>query len=468
MDIIALLVALALVGCNAFFVATEFAIVKVRPTRIEELIRKQRAGALTVRRIVGNIDGYLSATQLGITLASLALGWIGEPAFARLLAGPLNLLGVDDPVWAHRIALISAFVIISFLHIVIGELAPKSLAIRRSESVALWVAVPMQIFYTLCFPVIWALGGVSNRLLRAFGLDGNAHDAHHSEEEIKIILSQARSGGLLSAARSELLRKVLTLPAKTARHLMVPRNEVVFLDINQSLADNISRAMASGHTRFPLCDRELDDVIGVVDIREVLHQRLQGPLELRTFAMPAPYFPELMSAERLLSELRQRRATMAVVVDEYGGASGIVTPADVVSAVMGDLADEGEVVPLPGGAYDVDGVAPLEEIEDTLKITFNAANMRTVAGFLMARLGRMPRVGDRVLASGYAFNIMEVQGPRVRRVRIQRETVPQVPLPTGGGGAANAEAAGKAGAASARNAAAGPTLTGSAAPTPEG
>ena len=444
MDIIALLVAFALVGCNAFFVATEFAIVKVRPTRIEELIRKQRSGALTVRRIVGNIDGYLSATQLGITLTSLALGWVGEPAFARLLGAPLRMLGVTDPVWSHNIALASAFTTISCLHIVVGELAPKSLAIRRSESVALLVAVPMQVFYTLCFPIIWVLGGVSNRLLSAVGLAGSVHDNHHSEEEIKIILSQARSGGLLSAARSELLRKVLTLPAKTARHLMVPRNEVVLLDINQSLDDSINRAMASGHTRFPLCDRELDDVIGVVDIREVLHQRLQGPVDLRSFAMAAPYFPELMSAERLLAELRQRRATMAVVVDEYGGASGIVTPADVVSAVMGDLAEEGEVVPLPGGAYDVDGVAPLEEIEDALKITFNADNMRTVAGFLMERLGRMPRVGDRVVAAGHAFNIMEVHGPRVRRVRIQRDT-PQTgarPANAGGASAAAAPAAG--------------------------
>lgn len=424
MDIIALLLAVTLVLLNAFFVATEFAIVKVRPTRIEELIRKHRPGAQTVRRLIQNIDGYLSATQLGITLASLGLGWIGEPAFARLMVAPLAAIQITDPEWTHRIALATAFVTISFLHIVAGELVPKSLAIRRAETVALAVAYPMRVFYTLLFPAIWALNGLSNTLLKATGLTAGPHGEHHSEEELKIILTQARSAGLLSASRSELLRKVLTLPAKTARHLMVPRNEVIFMDLNLSLEDNVNRAMESGHTRFPLCDRELDDVVGVVDIRDVLHRTRGGvEVDLRALARPAPYFPELMSAERLLAEFRQRRATMAVVVDEYGGASGIVTPADVISAVIGDLAEEGDadVVPLPGGAYDVDGIAPVEEVEETLKVSLNANNMRTVAGFLMERLGRMPRVGDRVLESGYTFNIVEVSGPKVRKVRIQRE-----------------------------------------------
>ena len=372
--------------------------------------------------MVANLDPYLSATQLGITLASLGLGWIGEPAFARLLAAPLEALGWDKLPWAHTLSLVTAFVMISFLHIVVGELAPKSVAIRRAESVALAVAYPMRLFYVLFFPAIWALNNLSNLLLRLTGVGGGSHNDHHSEEEIKIILSQARSAGLLSASRSDLLRKVLTLPAKTARHLMVPRNEVVFFDVNLSTEENVQRAHEAGHTHFPLCDRELDDVLGVVDVRHALYEMRQRSVDLRELAMAVPYFPELMSAERLLAEFRQRRAMMAIIVDEYGGASGIVTPTDVISAVMGDLAEysEADVVPLPGGAYDVDGVAPLEEIEETLKLSLNAESVRTVAGFLMERLGRMPRVGDRVVEAGYAFNIIEVSGPRVRRVRIQR------------------------------------------------
>lgn len=424
MDILALLAAFGLVALNGFFVATEFAIVKVRPTRIEELLRKQRRGAKTARRVIGQIDAYLSATQLGITLTSLGLGWIGEPAFSRVIQYPLLHLGVTDPVWSHRISLTSAFLIISFLHIVVGELAPKSIAIRRAEAVALAVAWPMQVFYRLLFPAIWILNGVSNALLRLTGVKNSSATEHHSEEEIRIILNQARSAGLLNASRNQLLHKVLSLPAKTARHLMVPRNEVVFLDLNLSIETNLARAKESGHTRFPLCDRELDDVVGLIDIRELLHRmRQQQDIDLRALAQTTPYFPELMSAERLLTEFRQRHATMAVVVDEYGGASGIVTPTDVVTAVLGELDedDDSSLVELANGAYDVDGTILLEEIEDTLKITLQANNMRTLAGYLMERLGRMPRVGDRIIAAGHAFYIMEVQGPRVRRVRIQRE-----------------------------------------------
>ena len=431
MDLFALVAALLLVGLNAFFVATEFAVVKVRPTRIEELIRQNRAGARTVRRITADLDSYLSATQLGITLASLGLGWIGETAFTRLLS---SLLGVDEhssAAWLRPLTQVLAFATISFLHIVVGELAPKSLAIRRAEAVTLAVAYPMRLFYVLFFPVIWSLNGLSRGLLRAMGVWSAGHDETHSEEEIKIILTQARSAGLLSASRSDLLRKVLTLPTKTARHLMVPRNDVVFMDVNLSAADNLQRAMAAHHTRFPLCDRELDEVLGVIDVRQLLWASRRGEVDMRAQAEPVPYFPEMMSAERLLTEFRSRRATMAVIVDEYGGASGIVTPSDVISAVMGDLDEDGEaeMVRLPGGAYDVEGTATLEEVEENLKVALGAKNVRTVAGFLMEHLGRMPKVGDRVVALGFTFTILEVQGPRVRRVRIQRESA--LPRPSG-------------------------------------
>lgn len=423
MDLLAFAAAVALVLLNGFFVATEFALVKVRPTRIEELLRKRARGARSARAIIGHIDGYLSATQLGVTLSSLGLGWIGEPAFARLLQVPLVAIGIEDPAWLHRIALVTAFGLISLLHIVVGELVPKSIAIRRAEAVALAVALPMRAIYFVLYPAIWALGGIANGILRLMGMRQGGGDEHHSEEEIRMILNQARSAGLLSASRSELLGKVLGLPTKTAGHLMVPRNDVVFLDTNLTCEENVTRAMASGHTRFPLCHRELDEVVGVLDIRDLLFEMRSGPVDLHKLAKPAPYFPELMGAERLLAEFRSRHATMAVVVDEYGGAAGIVTPADVVAAVMGDLDedDESDVVALPGGAYDVDGIALLEEIEEALKISFNTPTMRTVAGFLMERLGRMPRVGDRVGLGKYGFYIVEIEGPRVRRVRIQEE-----------------------------------------------
>ena len=440
MDILALLLALALVFLNGFFVATEFAIVKVRPTRIEELVAQRRPGSMMVRQLVANIDGYLSATQLGITLASLGLGWLGEPAFHRILHHGLQFFGMEDPAWLDRLSLLLAFSTISFLHIVVGELAPKSLAILRAESVAMAAAYPMRIFYILFWPAIWSLNGVANMLLKAMGLGALSHDGEsHSEEEIKIIVAQARSAGLLSTDRADILRKAISLPSRTARYIMVPRNEVIIMDINLSTQENLERARGTRHTRFPLCDRELDEVIGIIDVREVLFEAEKKPVEeidLRTLAAPPAYFPELMSAERLLVEFRSRRVAIAVIVDEYGGASGIVTPADVVSVVLGDIEDDDEgteVVPLPGGAYDVDGAAPLEELGETLNLHFESDEMRTVAGFLMERLGRMPRVGDRISEGGFSFNVLAVGGPKVRRVRIQRDgpgVAPRAVLPS--------------------------------------
>jgi CBS domain containing-hemolysin-like protein len=423
-DVLALLLAIVLVAMNAFFVATEFAIVKVRPTRIEELIRKQRPGARTTRKIISNIDAYLSAAQLGITLASLGLGWVGEPAFARLIQPWLASIGIIDEAWVHRIALAAAFTIITFLHIILGEQAPKFLAIFRAEAVALAVAYPMRVFYIVFFPFIWPLNFLAMWALKVAGVTGLAYGAdHHSEEEIKLIVSQARSAGLLSAARSEVLKKAMSLPTKNARHLMVPRSEVAYLDVNEGLEENLARAADSGHTRLPLCDRELDDVLGIIDIREVLFKARADSIDLRAMASPVVYLPELMSGERLLAEFRARHIPMAIVVDEYGGASGIVTPADVVSAVMGEFEDEEEsdLKALPGGAYDVEGTVTLEEIENVLKVTLSVRDMRTVAGFLMTRLGRMPRVGDRITEAGYVFHVVEVSGPRIVKIRIQRE-----------------------------------------------
>ena len=429
MDVVALVLAIVFVALNAFFVATEFAIVKVRPTRIEELVRKGRTSALAVRRLTRNIDGYLSATQLGITLASLGLGWIGEPAFARLIEKPLLFIGISDPLWIHRLALALAFAVITFLHIVLGELAPKSLAIMRAESVALVVAYPMRVFYVLFFPVIWTLNSVALFLLRLLGINSKEHVAgeDHSEEEIKIILAQARSAGLLEPSRAELVGKALSLPQKTARHLMVPRSDVVWLDANLSFEENLERAMNSGHTRFALCDRELDDVLGIIDLREALFTARHGDLDLRSIATPAPYVPETMSAERLLVEFRARNLPMAIVVDEYGGASGIVTSADIVTAVMGELSDESshDVIALPGGTFEVDGGATLEEVETALSVHLATESMRTIAGYLMERLGRMPKQGDTVRDQGYLFCVVTVEGPRVRWVHITRaKTLP--------------------------------------------
>lgn len=426
MDFVYLGLAIFLVFMNAFFVATEFSIVKLRPTKVDELIALKRPGALMVRSLVGNLDGYLAATQFGITLASLGLGWLGKPAFRRIIESPLDFFGITQESQQNIIAGILAFLIINVLHIVFGELVPKSLAILKPERIALAVAYPMKLFHGLMYPAIWTLNGGANLILRMMGLSTIDHSGGHSEDEIRIILNQARSAGRLSAERAEMLQKAMSLPTKTALDFMVPRNEVVCFDINLDMDENLGRASKSTHTRFPLCDRELDNVIGMVDLRDVLEtmrNNLSQKLDLKDLATPPTYFPESMTGERLLAEFRYRRVHMAIIVDEYGGASGIVTPNDVVSAVMGELdeEEEKEVVVLPGGAYEVDGTAPLEEIEETLGIKIASEDMRTVAGFVMEKLGRMPRKNDRVNEQGFVFHITEVQGPKVSKIRMQKE-----------------------------------------------
>ncbi len=424
MDLVALALALLLVGVNAFFVAAEFALVKVRPTRIDELIRQNRPGATMVRQLLRQIDAYLSACQLGITMASLGLGWLGEPAFAHLLAPLFAQLGLVDPITIRAVSATIAFAVITFLHITLGEQAPKSLSIARAESIALAVAYPLRTIYLVFFPGIWLINTFSLWMVHLTGAT-TAPERRElpSEEELKIFVAQARSAGLLSASRSEVLRRAMSLPTKTAKHLMVPRSEVVFFDINLSADENLERARGAAHTRFPLCDRELDEVVGVVDVRDVLFAARQGPVDLRALATPPVYLPELMTAERVLTELRARHISMAVIVDEYGGAAGILTAADVVSAVLGEFEeDEGDyVVALPGGVFEVDGTATVEEVEEALEASLGAAQMRTVAGFVMHRLGRMPKVGDRVIAAGFNFAVLAVNGPRVERIRIQRQ-----------------------------------------------
>lgn len=430
MDLLAFVSALVLVALNAFFVAAEFAIVKIRPTQVEELLRTHRTGAQTLRNILADIDSHLSACQLGITMASLGLGWIGEPAFVRLLKPIFDSLGLVNPIWTHGISVAIAFIFITMLHITVGEQAPKSLAILRPSVVGIAIAYPLRIFYFVCFPGIWLINSLSLFLVRSTGVKiPKERRELPSEEELKMIVSQARSAGIWSASRSDVLHKAMSLPTKTARHLMVPRGEVVFLDIHLDMESNLDRAMATDHTHFPLCDRSLDDVMGVIDIREVLFALRHGPVNLKELTSSPVYFAELMSAERVLAEFRRRLISMAVVVDEYGGAAGIVTPADVVTAVMGDFEDdeESEVVALPGGVYDVEGTTPLEEVEQALAMPLGSHDMRTVAGFLMTRLGRMPKIGDQVIEAGIIFSVMAVSGPHIQRIHIARHRVNERP-----------------------------------------
>ncbi|WNG46233.1 HlyC/CorC family transporter [Archangium minus] len=432
--------AILLVLANGFFVATEFAIVKIRHTRLQALADEGRPGAGAALKMVEKLDAYLSATQFGITLASLGLGWLGEPAFAHLLEPVLTRVVPEAAggALAHSLSVAIAFAIITFLHIVVGELAPKSLAIQRAEDTTITVALPMRVFYFLFYPAIWLLNGVAGWVLKAFGLHA-AHESQeaHNEEELRVILHSSAQAGAITTARAELLERSLEMAQKTARQVMVPRNQVKFLDMEEPLDKCVADARAAGHTWLPVCRGNMDEVEGVVNVKDLFFLLSRGELRsLSQVQRPVLYVPEHVTLEQLLNEFRRRRRQTALVVDEHGGTSGLVTIADVVAEVVGDVAELGrrvdEVRSLPGGRFELPGTAQLDDLEDRLDVSFEIddedVEVTTIAGYIMAKLGRIPEKGDSLKLDMWRIQVEEVEGPRVVRVTVEPQAGPKPPV----------------------------------------
>ncbi|NBD13192.1 MULTISPECIES: hemolysin family protein [Corallococcus] len=427
--------ALLLVVANGFFVATEFAIVKIRATRLQSLADEGTPGANMALKMVGELDAYLSATQFGITLASLGLGWLGEPAFAHLLEPVLTRLVPEGSATtvAHSVAVVISFSIITFLHIVLGELAPKSLAIQRAEQTTLAVALPMRVFYFLFYPAIRLLNGLAALVLKAFGLH-SASESHEAtnEEELRVILHSSAQAGAITTARAELLERALEMAQKTARQVMVPRNQMRYLDVEETLDKNVIDARASGHTWLPVCRGNLDELEGVVNVKDLFFLLSRGELRsLSQVQRPVLFIPENATLEQLLTEFRRRRRQIAMVVDEHGGTSGLVTIADVVAEVVGDVAELGrrveEVRALPGGRFELPGTAQLDDLEAQLDVTFDLSDdekgeVTTIAGYLMTKLGRVPEKGDSLKLDMWRILVDEVDGPRVVRVTVEPQS----------------------------------------------
>lgn len=425
-----LALALLLVAANAFFVATEMALVRVRPTRLKTLAEEGTPGAEAVLQMTQRLESILSATQLGVTLASLGLGWVGEPAFARLIeAGMERILPASRMVMSvsHTVAIVLGFGIITFLHIVVGELAPKTLAIQKAEATALSLAAPMQLFYFLAYPGIWLLNRTSARVLQALGLKSvMTPDSPHSVEELRQILVSAAESGGIERSRAELVGRALEMTEKTARQVLVPRNQVMFLDLDDALEKNVADAKSGGHTWMPVCRGNLDQVEGVVNVKDLAFLLASGQLKsLAQLQRPVLFVPENVTLEQLVAEFRRRRRQMAVVVDEHGGTSGIITLADVVAEVVGDVAELGrkvdEVKSLPGGRLELPGSTQLDDLEDRLDLKFDVegTDITTIAGYLMAKLGRIPQPGDKLPLDEYEVKVQSVDGPRVLKVLIE-------------------------------------------------
>lgn len=418
-----LILALFLVLLNGFFVAAEFAMVKVRATRIREMAEQGGWRAGVAKAVIDHLDAYLSATQLGITLASLGLGWLGEPAFAHLLE---MVLGPILPAAAlHGAAFIAAFAIISFLHIVLGELAPKSLAISRPEATSLWVAAPLRVFYYLMYPAIWALNNAALACLKLFGVQpvGEGETAH-SEEELRMIVAASHAQGVLNASERTMLENVMEFSERRVTQIMVPRPDMVCLDVASSMQENLDIVRENQHTRYPVASGNKDTIIGMIHVKDLL--TLGGATGVKTLAelrRPILFVPESAMIDHLLKTFQRRRSHMAIVVDEYGGVSGMVTLEDVLEEIVGEIRDEFDaqeeatIEPM-GDKVMVDAGLPLEEAAERFGFTYPPDDaINTVGGYVLKLLGRVPKEGETVTMGRHRVEVMEMDGLRVAQLR---------------------------------------------------
>ena len=419
---------LLLVLANAFFVAAEFALVGARRSKIDQLAAGGDRLAKAAQSAIKELDRYISATQLGITLASLGLGWIGEPALAGLVDQFLGLFGVTPPAAAVHTAAgaITAFLVITFLHIVLGELAPKSVALVKPEAVSRVLAIPLMMFAKPMAPAIAVLNGAANRLMRLFGVAPQSEAHHvHSPEELRLLVMQARAHGTLDETDSAMLAGVFDFHEKKAYDVMRPRTDVAALDIDSTAEEVWAIVRRERYSRYPVFRDTLDDVVGVFVAKDLWLYDGSQPFALKDFVRPALYVPASKPAERVMDDLRKTRAQMAVVLDEYGGTAGILTMEDLVEEVVGDIADEydfaARTAVVTDGVLELAGSLSLVDVRSDYGLRIPEGDWSTLGGYAFGRLGRLPKIGDRVPFPGGELEIIALDGRRVAGLRVHRD-----------------------------------------------
>ncbi|MFC4809268.1 hemolysin family protein [Paenibacillus sp. GCM10023250] len=421
-----LCIVLILVLLNGFFVAAEFSLVKVRQSRLTQLVNEGNARAKYAIKVNQRLDAYLSATQLGITLASLALGWVGEPAISDLIVEPLfHMLGLDDGAFMHTVSVVIGFLCITFLHIVLGELAPKSLAIQKSEGTSLFASMPLLYFYRVFLPAIWLLNGSANRLLRLFGVQpASEHDSAHTEEEIRILMDQSAKSGIIDKDELALFDNVFEFSDRLAREVMLPRTDMDCLYANLPFEENLKTVYASKHTRYPVCVEDKDQLIGFVHITDLLTADPDEEHDLRRYLRPILNVPESMEVSHVLQLMQRRHSQLAIVVDEYGGTAGMLTTELILEQIVGEIHDEFDDaqpdIVVKGDVTSVEGRMLIEEINDMFDLDIEDEDVDTIGGWLFTKLEGNPERGKKVEFDGYVFEVAESEPLRVLRVFIYR------------------------------------------------
>jgi len=421
-----------LVLLNGFFVMAEFALVGARRSKLAAMAEAGDRGARRAQRALADLDRYISGTQLGITLASLALGWIGEPALAVVVDRMLAQFGIDvPPGMAHTAAgTITAFAIITFLHIVLGELAPKSVALVMPERISGLVALPLMAFSKVMSPFIWVLNGAANWLLRLAGIRpmSEAHHAH-SPEEIRLLVMQARAVGTLNETDSAMLAGIFDFAAKRVHDVMRPRTEIVALHVDADEQEIATIVRRERYSRYPVYDESLDDIVGVFLSKDLWLREPGRPFVLREHLRDPLLIPASRSAERVLDDLRRTRAQMAVVLDEFGGTAGIITMEDLIEEVIGDIADEYDMasrdVVEVDGVLELSGSLSLVDVRSDHRLPIPEGEWTTLGGYVFARLGHVPKLGERASYPGGELEVMAMDKRRVAAVRVHRTPTPR-------------------------------------------
>ncbi len=441
LTILRLIALVLLVFANGFFVAAEFALVSVRRTRITELVARGNTRARWVQKAINDPDRFIAATQLGITLASLGLGWIAEPALGNILEPLIQLFPAEiEAEVAHSLSAGLSFAIITFLHVVVGELAPKSIALQNPERTSLFVAQPTVWTEQIFKPIIWALNGTGNALLRWVGVEPAAgHELVHSVEELKMLVRASAEGGVMGDEAEEMLKAVFDFGDLLVRQVMVPRTEMIAVHEDASVEEILELAANHPFTKFPVYTESQDQILGVVNIKDLLVAVNGGQLagkKARDLMREAIFIPETARVNTLLQLFRARQRHMAIVLDEYGGTAGVVTLADLLEEIVGEVSDpfdtERDIQPLPDGSSLVEGLTLIEEVNEHFGLKLEDPDYDTIAGYVLGRLERLAQVGDAIQVGDHRLRVEAMDGLRIAHLSITRtqETETSNPKPS--------------------------------------
>ncbi|SDD99315.1 Hemolysin, contains CBS domains [Paenibacillus sp. UNCCL117] len=424
--IVNLVLVALLIILTAFFVATEFAIIKLRSSRIDQLVMEGRKNALAVQQVTRNLDGYLSACQLGITITALGLGWLGEPTVEKMLDPLFHSMGLGSEA-SSILSFLIAFISITYLHVVLGELAPKSLAIQKAEQISLLVAKPIMFFYKIMYPFIWLLNGSANSLIRLFGMKpAKEHEDAHTEEEIQIILSESFQSGKINKTEYGYVSRIFAFDDLLAREIMVPRTDMACLYTNLSLEENMEIIRREQYTRFPVASESKDKIIGMINTKQFfLNYQNDENYDYRALIHPVLTVPDSIPIKSLLKKMQQQQVHIAILIDEYGGTAGLITIEDILEEIVGEIRDEFDsdevkaIDKLDDNRYVFEGKVLLDEVNDLMGTELNNDDVDTIGGWLFKQNPEL-KPGSVYSYGDLSFEVLERDSHRIRRIRVTR------------------------------------------------